>query len=141
MDCVFCKIRDGQVPAVKLHEDDRTVAFMDINPINEGHVLVMSRAHAATLTEASEEDLVAVIRTVRRMARALEAALSPDGINLFQANGEAAFQSVPHFHMHVIPRWHRDAKGLTWRLVPGDLAQIRATAEKIRSALEGRGDR
>jgi histidine triad (HIT) family protein len=135
MDCVFCKIRDGQVPAVKLHEDDRTVAFMDINPINEGHLLVMSRVHAATLTEASEEDLVAVIRTVRRMARALEAAMSPDGINLFQANGEAAFQSVPHFHMHVIPRWHRDGKGLTWRLVPGDLAQIRATAEKLRSAL------
>ena len=135
MDCVFCKIRDGQVPAMKLHEDDRTVAFMDINPLNEGHLLVMSRAHAPTLLEASEEDLVAVIRTVRRMARAVETALSPDGINLLQASGEAAFQSVPHFHMHVVPRWHRDGKGLTWMLVRGDLGKIQATAEKIRAAL------
>ena len=135
MDCVFCKIRDGQVPAMKLHEDDRTVAFMDINPLNEGHLLVMSRAHAPTLLEASEEDLVAVIRTVRRMAQAVDTALSPDGINLLQASGEAAFQSVPHFHMHVVPRWYRDGKGLTWMLVRGDLGKIQATAEKIRAAL------
>ncbi len=135
MDCVFCKIRDGQVPAVKLHEDDRTVAIMDINPLNEGHILVMTRAHAATLLDASEEDLAAAIRTVRRMAAAVQIALHPDGINLFQANGEAAFQSVPHFHVHVVPRWHRDGKGLTWTLARGDPERIRATAEKIRAAL------
>lgn len=135
MDCVFCRIRDGQVPAVKLHEDGRTIAFMDINPLNEGHLLVMTRDHAPTLLDASEEDLAAVIRTVRRMAAAVQKALHPDGINLLQANGEAAFQSVPHFHMHVVPRRHRDGKGLTWTLVRGDLDGIRAAAEKIRAAL------
>jgi len=135
MDCVFCRIRDGQVPAVKVHGDDRTVAFMDINPLNEGHLLVMSRAHAPTLLDASEEDLAAVIRTVRRMAAAVQRALNPDGINLFQANGEAAFQSVRHFHMHVVPRWKGDGKGLTWTLTRGDPEQIRATAAKIRAAL------
>jgi histidine triad (HIT) family protein len=135
MDCVFCKIRDGEIPAMKLHEDARTVAFMDINPLNEGHILVMTQAHAPTLLEASEEDLAAVMRTVRRMARALQAALHPDGINLLQANGEAAFQSVPHFHMHVVPRWKGDGKGLTWTLVRGDLEKVRATAEKIRAFL------
>jgi histidine triad (HIT) family protein len=135
MDCVFCKIRDGQIPAVKLYDDERTIAFMDINPLNEGHLLVMTRAHAPTLLEASEEDLAAVIRTVRRMAAAVQKALNPDGINLLQANGEAAFQSVRHFHMHVVPRWQRDGKGLTWTLVRGDLDRIRAAAEKIRAAL------
>ncbi|MBI4391430.1 MAG: HIT family protein [candidate division NC10 bacterium] len=135
MDCVFCRIRDGQIPAVRLHEDERTIAFMDINPLNEGHLLVMTRAHAPTLLEASEEDLAAVIRTVRRMAAAVQTVLNPDGINLLQANGEAAFQSVRHFHMHVVPRWKGDGKGLTWTLVRGDLEKIRATAEKIRAAL------
>ncbi|MBI3002736.1 MAG: HIT family protein [candidate division NC10 bacterium] len=135
MDCVFCKIRDGEVPAMKLHEDARTLAFMDINPLNEGHLLVMIRAHAPTLLDASEEDLAAVIRTVRRMAAAVQTVLNPDGINLLQANGEAAFQSVRHFHMHVVPRWKGDGKGLTWTLVRGDLEKIRATAEKIRAAL------
>ncbi|MBI4390356.1 MAG: HIT family protein, partial [candidate division NC10 bacterium] len=111
------------------------VAFMDINPLNEGHILVMTQAHAPTLLVASEEDLAAVMRTVRRMARAVQASLQPDGLNLLQANGEAAFQSVPHFHMHVVPRWHRDGKGLTWTLARGDPERIRATAEKIRAAL------
>ena len=135
MDCVFCKIRDGQIPSTRVYEDDRTLVFMDINPLNEGHCLVVTRAHAATLYDAAEADLQAAIATARRVAVALRAALQPDGLNMLQANGPAAFQSVPHFHLHLIPRWTSDGKGFDWPLVPGDRARIQATAEKLHAAL------
>ncbi|HEV8675103.1 MAG TPA: HIT family protein [Methylomirabilota bacterium] len=135
MDCVFCKIRDGQIPSTRLYEDERTICFMDINPINDGHCLVVTRTHAATLFEAAEADLQAAIVTAKRVATALREALRPDGLNVLQANGAAAFQSVPHFHLHLIPRWTNDGKGFDWKLVPGDRARIAAAAEKIRAAL------
>jgi histidine triad (HIT) family protein len=134
-DCVFCKIRDGQIPSTRIYEDERTLAFMDINPVNEGHCLVVTRAHAATLFDAAEVDLQAAIATARRVATALRTALAPDGLNMLQANGAAAFQSVPHFHLHLIPRWTGDGKGFDWKLVAGDGARIQAAAEKIRTAL------
>jgi histidine triad (HIT) family protein len=108
---------------------------MDINPLNEGHTLVIPRAHAATLYEADEADLQAAMLTARRVARAIRAALRPDGLNLLQANGAAAFQSVPHFHLHLVPRFTGDGKGFDWPMVPGDRARIQAVAEKIRGAL------
>jgi histidine triad (HIT) family protein len=135
VDCVFCKIRDGQIPSIRVYEDDRTIAFMDINPLNEGHALVIPRAHAATLFEADEADLRAAIATAKRVALAIRAALHPDGLNLLQANGAAAFQSVPHFHFHLVPRYTGDGKGFDWPMVPGDRARIQAAAEKIRRAL------
>ena len=135
-DCVFCKIRDGQIPSIRIYEDERTLAFMDINPINEGHCLVVIKAHAPTLFDAAEADLQAAITTARRVATALRAALAPDGLNLLQANGAAAFQSVPHFHLHLIPRWTGDGKGFDWTLVRGDRARIQTTADKIRTALK-----
>jgi histidine triad (HIT) family protein len=135
-DCVFCKIRDGQIPSTRVYEDDRTLCFMDINPLTAGHCLVVTRAHAATLFDAVDADLQAAITTARRVARALRTALVPDGLNLLQANGAAAFQSVPHFHLHLIPRWNGDGKGFDWALVPGDRARIQATAEKVRAALQ-----
>ena len=134
-DCVFCKIRDGQIPSTRVYEDERTLCFMDINPLNEGHCLVVTRAHAATLFDAADADLQAAITTARRVARALRAALAPDGLNLLQANGAAAFQSVPHFHLHLIPRWNGDGRGFDWTPVPGDRARIQAAAEKVRAAL------
>jgi histidine triad (HIT) family protein len=134
-ECVFCRIRDGAVPAVKIYEDERTLCFMDINPLNPGHCLVVPRTHAPTLLEAPEEDLQAVVVAARRVARAIYRALRPDGLNLVQANGPAAFQSVPHFHLHLIPRWTNDGKGFDWTLVPGDRAQIAAVGEQIRAAL------
>jgi histidine triad (HIT) family protein len=136
MDCVFCKIRDGQIPSVRVFEDERTLAFMDINPLSDGHCLVIPRAHAPTIFEAEEADLRAAITTARRVARALRAALRPDGLNVLQANGAAAFQSVPHLHFHLVPRWTGDGKGFDWALVPGDRVRIQAAAEKIRGALQ-----
>lgn len=135
MECVFCRIRDGQIPSTRLYEDERTLAFMDINPLTDGHCLVIPRAHAATLFDAEEEDLRATIATARRVARAIRDALRPDGLNLLQANGAAAFQSVPHVHLHLVPRWTGDGKGFDWALVPGDQGRIQATAERIRAAL------
>jgi histidine triad (HIT) family protein len=137
MDCVFCKIRDGQIPSTRLYEDERTLVFMDINPLNDGHCLVVTRAHAPTLTDAADADLQAAITTARRVAAAIQTALRPDGLNLLQANGAAAFQSVPHFHLHLIPRWAGDGKGFDWKLVPGERARIETTAAKIRAALAG----
>src|ERR1041384_1316625 len=102
---VFCKIRDGQIPSARIDEDARTLTFMDINPLSPGHCLVVTKRHAATLFESDVEDLAAVMATVRRVALAIQRELRPDGLNLLQANGAAAFQSVPHFHVHLIPRW------------------------------------
>jgi len=136
-DCVFCKIRDGQIPSIKLYEDARTLCIMDINPLNAGHCLVLTRAHAPTIFDADPADLAAAITTAQRVARAQQMALRPDGLNMLQANGAAAFQSVPHFHLHLIPRWTNDGKGFDWTLGPGDRDQIQKAGEKIRAALAG----
>ncbi len=140
MDCVFCKIRDGQIPSMKIHEDERTLVIMDINPLNQGHCLVLTKAHAATIFEADAADLQAAMASAQRVARAIRSALAPDGLNILQANGVAAFQSVPHFHLHLIPRWTNDKKGFDWPLVPGKREEIIAVGEKIRAALGGPAD-
>jgi histidine triad (HIT) family protein len=134
-DCVFCKILDGQIPSMKVYEDERTLAFMDINPLNAGHCLIVTRSHAPTIWDADEEDLRAAITSAKKVALALRAAVKPDGLNMLQANGAAAFQSVPHFHLHLIPRWNNDGKGFDWSLVPGDRAQIIEIGERVREAL------
>ena len=135
MECVFCKIRDGEIPSLKVHEDERTLTFMDINPLTSGHCLVVTRAHAATIHEADVEDLKAAMASAQRVAVAIQEALRPDGLNLVQANGAAAFQSVPHFHLHLIPRWHNDGKGFDWKLVPGNRDHIMKTGERLRALL------
>ena len=136
-DCVFCKIRDGQIPSARIYEDERTFAIMDINPLNPGHCLVVTKVHVATLFESAEIDLAAAVATAKRVGTALREALKPDGLNVLQANGAAAFQSVPHFHLHLIPRFVRDGKGFDWTLVPGHRDEILADAAKIRAALGG----
>src|SRR6185312_9209892 len=104
-----------QIPCFKLCEDEATLAFMDINPAHDGHCLVISKDHAPTIFDIGEETLTAVARAVRRVSRAVNAALAPQGLSLVQANGEGAKQSVPHFHIHVLPRLRRRAPA---RLAP-----------------------
>ena len=137
-DCVFCKIRDGQIPSAKVYEDEKTFAIMDINPLNPGHCLVITKQHAATLFEAAEADLAAAIAAAHRVGTAVRAAVKADGLNMLQANGAAAFQSVPHFHLHLIPRFANDGKGFDWKLVPGNRDEIVANAAKIKAALGGK---
>jgi histidine triad (HIT) family protein len=136
MDCVFCKIRDGQIPSFKIHEDERTLTLMDINPINSGHCLVVTKAHAATIHESDVDDLKAAMVAAKKVAAAIQHALRPDGLNLLQANGAAAFQSVPHFHLHLIPRWNGDGKGFDWKLVAGNRDQIMKNGERLRELLK-----
>jgi histidine triad (HIT) family protein len=135
-DCVFCKIRDGQIPSAKIYEDERTFVIMDINPLNTGHCLVILKAHAPTIFDAEPVDLQAAVTAAKKVARALRETLKPDGLNMLQANGPAAFQSVPHYHLHLIPRWDNDGKGFDWALVPGDRAQIQAVGERVRQAVK-----
>ena len=135
--CVFCKIRDGQIPSMKVYEDERTFCIMDINPLSPGHCLVISKAHAATIYEAEPADLQAAMATAQRVALALRDTLRPEGLNLLQANGAAAFQSVFHYHLHLIPRWNNDGKGFDWKLVPGAREQIMRIGDKLRTALGG----
>jgi histidine triad (HIT) family protein len=135
-ECVFCKIRDGQIPSMKVYEDERTLVIMDINPLTAGHCLVLTKTHAPTIWESSVDDLQAAMTTAKKVAAGLREAVKPDGLNVLQANGAAAFQSVPHFHLHLIPRWNNDGKGFDWKPVPGDRAKIIAVGETLRNALE-----
>ena len=134
-DCIFCKIVAGQMPCFKLLEDDETLSFMDIYPANDGHCLVIAKEHHPTLFDISDEALAAVSRAVRRVARAVQRALSPAGLNLVQANGRGAQQSVEHFHVHVVPRKLGDQLPLNWGVKPGDPETITALAKKIRASL------
>jgi histidine triad (HIT) family protein len=133
--CIFCKIIAGEVPSFKLADDARSFAMLDINPVNPGHTLVLSRHHAPTLPASRDEDLAAVIATARRLAAAIERALAPDGINLVQANGPGAAQSVQHFHLHIVPRLLGDDLKMNWEQRPGDRGALAAMAERIRAAL------
>ena len=101
--CVFCKIVRGELPAVKVHEDERTLTFMDIQPASPGHALVIPKTHAPNLLEITEPELFVVAATTQRIARAVQKALAPDGIRIVQTNGAAAGQSVFHYHVHIIP--------------------------------------
>jgi histidine triad (HIT) family protein len=133
--CIFCKIVVGQLPCFKLLEDDATLAFMDTYPANDGHCLVIAKEHYPTIFEITDEDLAAVSRSVSRVARAVNKALSPEGLNLVQANGRGAHQSVKHFHVHVLPRKLGDDLKLNWGVKPGDPDTIAAFAEKIRTKI------
>src|ERR1700724_3854381 len=134
-DCVFCKIVAGQMPCFKLLEDDNALAIMDIYPANDGHCLVLTKEHYPTLFDISDEAFAAVSRSIIRVARAVNQALSPVGLNLIQANGPGAQQSVRHFHVHVLPRKLGDQLKLNWGVKPGDSETIAALAEKIRARL------
>ena len=131
-DCVFCKIVAGEVPSFKLFEDETTLAFMDINPANEGHALVIPKEHAPDLYAVSDEALARTSVTAKRVAAALARTLNPDGVNLVQSTGAAAGQSVMHFHVHVLPRVKDDGLAMNWGLKLGDIDAIGRLAERIR---------
>jgi histidine triad (HIT) family protein len=130
-DCLFCKIVAGEIPATKLAEDERTVAFMDINPATRGHLLVVPREHARDLLEIDDEDLAACATAARRLAQRAKDRLGADGVNLLNSCGPAAWQTVFHFHIHVIPRYEDDPLRLPWTPGPGDEDEIAAAAREL----------
>lgn len=135
LDCIFCQIVGGQAPATFLYEDEKVVVFMDVNPATDGHCLVVSREHAPTIFELPEGTLESVAGVSKKVAHALREALTPDGLNLIQANGPAAFQTVDHFHVHLVPRWAGDPIKLPWIPSPGDPDRIAEVAQKVRDQL------
>jgi histidine triad (HIT) family protein len=131
--CLFCKIVAGDSPATIVHEDERTLAFMDINPLARGHCLVIPRVHSDDLPGADPEDVAACARVVQLLARRAETALGADGVTVLQSNGAAAWQSVFHLHFHVLPRTTGD--GITLPPgppAPGDPADIAGAARALR---------
>ncbi|WP_235735280.1 HIT family protein [Nocardioides alcanivorans] len=136
--CLFCGIVAGTVPSVKVAEDETTYAFMDINPGSDGHLLVVPKRHSKDLMEIPADDLAAVTLAAQRIAKAAVPALGADGVNLLNCCGADAWQTVFHFHLHVIPRYvdkSRDRLGLPWVPTPGDAEAIAATGAKVVAAL------
>ncbi|HEY3971043.1 MAG TPA: HIT family protein [Solirubrobacteraceae bacterium] len=130
-DCIFCKIVAGELPATIVDQDERTLAFMDINPATRGHALVIPRVHTQDLLSIEESELQAVAVAAQRLARRAKERLGADGVNLINSCGGAAWQTVFHFHMHVVPRYIDDPLELPWTPAPGDPAEIAAAAAAI----------
>jgi histidine triad (HIT) family protein len=131
-DCIFCKIIAGELPGQIIDEDERTVAFLDISPATRGHALVVPRNHSRNLLEIEREDLEATMVAVQRLARRVHERLGPDGVNLLNSCGRAAWQTVFHFHVHVIPRYEGDPLRLPWVPAEGDPDEIAAVADQLR---------
>jgi histidine triad (HIT) family protein len=131
-DCIFCKIVAGELPATIVAEDERTIAFMDISPASRGHALVIPRAHATDLHEIDPDELAAVVAAAQRLAARARDNLGAVGVNLLNSCGAAAWQSVFHFHVHVIPRYPCDPLKLPWVPAPGDMDAIADAAAQLR---------
>lgn len=131
MTTVFAKIIRGEIPSAKVYEDEHVYAFMDAGQVNPGHVLIATKKPYETLMDADEESAAAMMRAAVKISRAVQAAFHPDGMTILQANKPAGWQTVPHLHLHVVPRYEGDGLELTWpRKEPG-LEKLREYAEKI----------
>jgi histidine triad (HIT) family protein len=128
-DCVFCRIAAGEVPAERIAEDERTIAFLDADPATRGHAIVIPRQHAEGLEVIGAEDLEAVARTAQRIAITLQERLGADGVSVIRARD--ADGAVHHLHLHVIPRYRGDGLRLPWVSEPGDRDEIEATAREL----------
>lgn len=131
-DCIFCKIIAGELPAQIVDEDERTVAFLDISPATRGHSLVVPRRHVRDLLEIDHDDLLATILAAKRLGRRIQERLGADGLNLLNSNGSAAWQTVFHFHIHVIPRYEGDPMRLPWVPAEGHPDELAAAAQQLR---------
>jgi len=136
-DCIFCKIVAGQIPCAKIYEDEKVLSFLDINPISEGHTLVIPKAHAENLWEIAEGDLAAVHRASKKIIQAMKEVLNPEGVACLQLNGRGVNQVVMHYHLHLIPR----VKGSdplpvsSWEIKPGNQEVIGRLAEILAAKL------
>jgi histidine triad (HIT) family protein len=134
-DCLFCKVIAGDIPSTRVDEDDRTMTIMDINPATRGHALVLPKRHSVGVTDIDPVDLTACALAGQRLARRVMANLGADGVNLLNCTGAAAWQTVFHFHLHVIPRYAadpvRDTMREPWAPTPGDMSDIAAAAAEL----------
>jgi histidine triad (HIT) family protein len=130
-ECLFCRIIAGDLPATIVAEDERTISFMDIHPATRGHALVVPRAHSEDLLSVDSDDLREVAVAAQRLAGRAKERLGAAGVNLINSCGSAAWQTVFHFHVHVIPRYEGDPLRLPWHPQPGDPQEIAAAAAEL----------
>lgn len=135
MECIFCSIVAGDIPAIKVYEDAGTLSFMDINPGNPGHLLVIPKQHYRNIFDIPAETAGKIMEVGAKLAGVIKDVLNPDGLNLFQSSEAAAFQSVFHFHLHLLPRWEGDSLLLPWKPKPGDMDEIRKVAAQLQERL------
>ncbi len=131
-DCVFCAIAAGEIPSFKVYEDDLVLAYLDINPVSEGHTLVIPKAHTANLVETPAETLKELIVRVQKIAAHIQATLPCDGFNILQNNGAAAGQTVNHVHFHIVPRTGAACAEISFTSQKGDMDALAALAERLR---------
>ena len=127
-NCIFCKIANGEIPSTTLYEDEDFRVILDLGPATRGHALLLPKNHFANLFELDDETAQKAILVAKKMAGKMKDALGADGINLVQNNGEAAGQTVFHFHMHLIPRYENDNAGILWEpgeTTPEDMAEVK----------------
>ena len=134
-DCVFCRIVARQISATVVHEDEHTLAFMDIGQVNPGHVLVAVKAHVENIFVLEVAQACAVAGTMVRVARGIGRAFAPHGLSVYQANGAAAGQTVLHYHVHLVPRYAGDGMALTWPVKNPAREKLEEYAAKIRASL------
>jgi len=134
-NCVFCRIVAKEIPAAVVYEDEHTLAFMDAGQVNPGHVLVAAKGHAENIYELRDAQAAALLRAAAQVARAIRDAYQPQGLSVYQANGKAAWQSVFHYHMHLVPRHDNDGMTLTWPAKNPPREKLVEYAAAIRKAL------
>lgn len=134
-DCIFCKIVSGEIPATKIFEDDACLAFMDIGPLAEGHVLLIPKTHAVTIDEMTPSDAGAMLKNLPALTRAVRIATQCQGVNILQNNGPVAHQEVMHVHFHIIPRKSGDAFHFNWPAGKYPQGRLEQLAQKIRKNL------
>jgi histidine triad (HIT) family protein len=133
--CVFCRIVAKEIPAAVVFEDEHTIAFMDAGQVNPGHVLVAAKGHAENLYELNDAQAGALLKTAARVARGIRSAFDPPGLSVYQANGKAAWQTVFHYHMHLLPRHEGDGMALAWPAKNPPREKLGEYAAAIRKAL------
>jgi histidine triad (HIT) family protein len=133
-DCIFCKVLRGEIPGERVYEDEHAIGVMDINPWTRGHAVVFPRKHAADLFEIDDEELGHVAVAAKRLATTMRDRLDCDGVNLLQSNGRAAWQTIFHLHVHVIPRYDDDPLELPTQPRPAEPEELAEVAREIRGA-------
>ena len=138
MDCIFCQIVEGKIPAQRVQENENFVSFLDINPLTPGHTLVLPRRHLEVFTELPRELAAELFAVTQDVAKAVIKATRAEGYNLLSNNHKCAAQAIPHVHVHVIPRRSGDGVKFNWEPKPYGEGEADRVAESIREALAGR---
>ncbi|MBR6381948.1 MAG: HIT family protein [Lachnospiraceae bacterium] len=135
-DCIFCKLANGEIPTNAIYEDDRFKVILDMGPATRGHALILPKDHAANLFDLPDETAAAAFCLAKKLGSKMVEALQAEGMNVVQNNGEAAGQTVPHFHLHLIPRFEGDGQTIGWNPGKPSGEELAALAQELRGAVQ-----